>query len=174
MNNGMNFGGRFVDSDVYRRYANNPFTMSHELAHKKVIDHFFPNDPAEIFEVAGRPMTANKWMKTGGIEKLKNMGKNKNEFEIYKKIVIAGYVQEIIELGLEDYFEQILETQLKNVKKTVDFYKFYGFQALFDNCYTNDDGKFYWVCDEAGKNFKQIMREWIEAANWCKNFLKAA
>ena len=172
MNNNINFGTRFVDTDIYRKYANAPFMINHEYAHKKVIDHFFPNDPAEIFNVNGRPMTANKWMKEGGINKLKNM--NKNDREIYKKIVIAGYVQEIIDLGLEDYFDQILEAQMKNVKKIVDSLKYYGFNTLFENCYTNDDGKFYWVLDEAGLNFKQIMREWLEAGKWCKEFLKAA
>ena len=172
MNNNFNFGTRFVDSDIYRKYANAPFMMEHEIAHKKVIDHFTPEDPAEITQDKnGRWWTHNKHMSSNDIKSVLN---DKAYFTNYKKILIAGYVQEIITLGLEDHLDQILETQIKNVKKVVDQLKYYGFQTLFDNCYTNDDGKFFWLCNEAGLNFKQIMKEWMEAGKWCYNFLKAA
>ena len=162
----------FVNTEVYKKYANNQDLMNHELAHKKVVDHFFPNDLAEISQDAtGRLWTSNKWMRTTDARVI---FKNAALRETYKKILIAGYVQEILDLGLEQYFEQILEAQLKNVKKVAEQLKIFGFQTVFANCYTNDDGKFYWMCDVAGKNFKETMNEWIEAGRWCKNFLKAA
>lgn len=172
MTNTINFGTRFVDTDIYRKYANNQDLMNHEYAHKKVVDHFFPNDLAEIRpDENGRLWTSNKFMRTTDFRVIY---KNKKLLENYKKILIAGYVQEIIDLGLEDYFDQILEAQLKNVKKVVDSLKYYGFQTLFENVYTNDDGKFYYLCNEVGLNFKQIMKEWLETGRWVKNFLKAA
>ena len=162
----------FVTSAAYKTYVNAPFMMSHELAHKKVIDHFFPNDPAEIYEVNGRPMTGNKYMHN---HDFREVCKDKTYTEQYKKIVIAGYVQEIIDLGLEQYFEQILTAQMKNVKTTVEFYSMFGGEvALWQNCYTNDDGKFYYLCKQNGMKFDQIVNEWIEAGKWCKEFLKAA
>lgn len=162
--------GNFIA--VFQKYMNNPFTMNHELAHKKVIDHFFPEDPAEIYEVNGRPMTGNKFMKNHDV---REVYKDKNYLEIYKKIVIAGYVQEIIDLGLEDYFEQILTAQMQNVKQIAEFCNAFGGEVmLWQNCYTNDDGKFYYLCKQVGRGFNQIVNDWIEAGKWCKNFLKAA
>lgn len=162
----------FVNTAAYRTYANNQDLMNHEIAHKKVVDHFFPNDLAEISQdINGRLWTSNKWMRTTDFRVI---CKDKTLRENYKKILIAGYVQEIIDLGLEQYFEQILAAQMNNVKTMANYLKGFGFQALFDNCYTNDDGKFYWLCSEVGMGFNDIVKEWIETGKWVKNFLKAA
>lgn len=163
----------FKNTAVFKRYANAPFMMEHEVAHKKVIDHFFPNDPAEIYQNAGgRWMTANNKMNSNDV---RAVVADKTWFEQYKRILIAGYVQEIFELGLTQYFDQILEAQMQNVKTTVDFYSAFGsFEDLWHNCYTNDDGKFYYICTLAGMSFKEIVNEWMNAANWCKEFLKTA
>lgn len=162
----------FINTKEYQAYANNPFTMNHEIAHKKVIDHFFPNDPAEIINRNGRPMTTNKWMRNANV---KAVAKNKNMLDKYEKILVAGYVQEIIDLGLEDKLDQILDTQMQNVKN-VEYGLIQmrcGFQALFENVYTNDDGKFLYFCKEAGVA-KDVFKRFKAAGKWCLEFLKAA
>lgn len=163
----------FVNTAVFKTYANAPFMMEHEIAHKKVIDHFFPEDPAEIYQTAeGRWMTGNNKMNGNDVREVVT---NKTWFEQYKKILIAGYVQEIIELGLEQYFEQILEAQMQNVKTTAEFYSMFGGEReLWHNCYTNDDGKFYFICKLAGMGWKETVQAWKEAGRWCREFLKAA